>query len=261
MKIKKYDIFGNPINDTPFSEELDPFLENLIKSEDLPNNQNGTDDIKKLVSDYYNDPNSIVEKESTRVLKEKRLKETADGRARRRVARAARKAGEVAAQADTIKVQNSDDYIEMLAKEADAMEKQRRIRQAENAKRASQIRVEKRRLAKEAAQELGEAALNKVVKKIPKSKLLLAGLTGGASLAAQAAEEGFNADNLNESENEQLRQMQLEGVRNKNIIKNPNMRDIYNQADEDMRKFGPADYDLESISDKPQFRKLRKIVR
>lgn len=110
------------------------------------------------------------------------------------------------------------------------------------------------------ARKLGKVA-SSAVKKVPKSKLALAALTGGASLAAQAAAEGLDAENANEGENEQLRQMQLERIKGENIAKNPKMRDMYDQADEELRKFGPEDYALEPASDKPQFRQLRKFLR
>ena len=106
-----------------------------------------------------------------------------------------------------------------------------------------------------------ENMIGKVYRKIPKSKLALAALTGGVGLAVQAAEEGFDAEVANEGENEQFRQMQLERIRGENIAKNPKMRDIYDQADEELRKYGPEGYELEPASDKPQFRKLRKNLR
>lgn len=144
MKFKKYNISGNPVENIPSNEELDPFLENLIKTkkpEDQHNNQN---DIKKLVNDYYDNPSNIVEKESTRVLKEKSAMQYAKQKQKRRELAAAKRA------------------------------------------------------AKEVVSEVGEKAGKEVAEKLFKKyagKAAIAGLTGGLSLAAEAASEGIDSEN------------------------------------------------------------------
>jgi hypothetical protein len=213
MKIKKYDIFGNPINELEPSDELDPFLENFNASKHVP--EKPSLPIKEIPTPKKAEPPV----EETKLQKEERY-------ARQRASLREEHLLKKAARQEKFKVENA------LHRTPEEYNIQRKA----------------------------SSLISKAAKKLPKSKIALAALTGGASLAAQAAEEGFDAESTNEGENEQLRQMQLERLRGENIAKNPKMRDMYDRADEELRTYGVEDT-LQPISNKPQFRKLRKDLR
>jgi hypothetical protein len=233
MKIKKYDMFGNPINDAQVSDELDPFLENFRVS-DTPSRK----------------PDIVapITKKLDVVVPVEKVKEVV---------------------LDTPKITREE--RQALREEAYNLKKAARQKKYElvnAAQRASEEAFQQRK------KEVAERALKKaassvdvkdivgtLLKKIPKSKLALAALTGGASLAAQAAEEGFDANSANEEESDQIRQMVEEEKASKYRKNRPEMRNILNKADESLRTFGPSDYDLKQMSDKPEFRGLRNKLK
>lgn len=230
MKIQKYDIFGNPIDNAQVSDELDPFLENFRVSSRKP------------------DIAAPVTKKPDIVAPIEKIKE---------------------AVLDIPKITREE--RQALREEAYALKKgarQKKYELVNAAQRASEEAFQQRK------KEVAERALKKVAssvdvkdvvgtlfKKIPKSKLALAALTGGASLALQAAEEGFDANSANEEEPYQIRQMVEEEKAARYRKDNPEMRDILDKADDNLREFGPSDYDLKQISDKPEFRNLRNRLR
>lgn len=81
--------------------------------------------------------------------------------------------------------------------------------------------------------------------------------TGGASLAAQAVEEGIDSNSANDDENDVLRLMKMEEDLKRARQNNSNMKDIFEKADNELRKFGAADLiDPDAGSDKPKFKQL-----
>lgn len=226
MKIQKYDIFGNPIDNAQVSDELDPFLENFRVS-DVPSRK----------------PDIVLKKPDIEKIKEAVLS----------------------------KPKITREEQQALREEAYALKKAARQKKYElvnAAQRASEeaFQQRKREVAERALQKAASSVgvkdvVGTLLKKIPKSKLALAALTGGASLAAQAAEEGFDASSANEEESDQIRQMVEEEKAARYRRSHPEMQDILDRADDNLREFGPSDYDLKEISDKPQFRNLRNRLR
>lgn len=81
--------------------------------------------------------------------------------------------------------------------------------------------------------------------------------TGGTSLVAQAVEEGIDSTSTNEDENSVLRLMKMEEDLKRARQNNPNMKDIFEKADNELRKFGASDLiDPDAGSDKPKFKQL-----